>query len=324
MGTADDPSAPGAVQATIEAALDSAARSMGDPADREQDRLELDRIAAGLDAAADRAVDLLAGHLDDFAYEAAVPMRLPKARVVALGGCERHAVAEARASQSDDGLSPAGLEGRALDVFVQHEIVEGPVADPLEDLLSWLAASGEPDVRDQLIACADELSLAELAAAARAWAGIDPRWWPRTQGSASVHLADAAVRCEGRTDVELGGPLTGRPGVVVEVKRGRPHAAHLAEVTHYALLVALRDGAVPALVARWYPGGALATMPISIAVLESAALRLGDAIGAWAEIASGRPPSEMPGPPCGWCPDAAVCPSFQASPDPFDPSGVDP
>ncbi|HNA37260.1 MAG TPA: hypothetical protein PLZ72_12990, partial [Microthrixaceae bacterium] len=90
--------------------------------------------------------------------------------------------------------------------------------------------------------------------------------------------------------------------------------------THYALLTALRDGRAPAAVARWYPGGALATMAVTSDVLESAARRLGAAIDAWAELAVGRPPRERPGPACSWCPDAGVCPSFAPAPDPF---GVD-
>lgn len=275
-------------------------------------------IRSDLESAARRAVELAAGHDE----ADVVPLRLPKGRIVALASCERHALALFREQESgrasDEDLSLSMLRGRALDVFVEHEIVAGPIADPFEDLLSWLDARGEHDVRDQAIAAADELDLGPLASAARDWAGLDPSWWPRTQASVAAHLADGALRCDGRTDVELGGPLSGRPGAVVEVKLGRPHAGHLAEITHYALLVALRDGAAPAAVARWYPGGALAEMLVTPEVLHAAARRLRDAIGTWAQLRVGRRPAEHPGPTCGWCPDADVCPSFEAAPDPFD------
>ena len=105
--------------------------------------------------------------------------------------------------------------------------------------------------------------------------------------------------------------------MVVEVKLGRPHHGHLAEATHYALLVALRDRRAPAAVARWYPGGALAAMPVGADVLHSAARRLADAIGDWAELQVGRTPVERAGPSCAWCPDADRCPTYQDPPDPF-------
>ena len=276
------------------------------------DPAELDVVRADLERAAARAAQLVDGH----DAPGVLPLRLPKGRVVSLSECERCALAGSRPGQ-EEAVSVRQLLGRVLDVYVEHEIVEGPVADPLEDLLSWLSARGELDVRDQVVAASEDLGLAPLASAARAWAGLDPSWWPRTQATAAVHLADGAVRCEGRTDVELGGPLTGRPSVVVEVKLGRPHHGHLAEATHYALLVSLRDRRAPAAVARWYPGGALAAMPVTADVLHSAARRLADAIGVWAELQVGRTPDERPGPSCAWCPDADRCDSYLEPPDPF-------
>lgn len=302
---------PGAVAQRLAAVLDGAVAS---PVGAD----DIEAIRADLDAAARRAVELIVGH-DEVD---ALPLRLPKGRVVALGSCERHALAVFREQDTAvalvEEMSVPMLRGRALDAFVEHEIVAGPVADPLEDLLSWLDACGEQDVRDQAIAAGEILELAPLASAARDWAGIDPAWWPRTQAAVAAHLADGAVRCEGRTDVELGGPLSGRPGVVVEVKLGRPHSGHLTEITHYALLVALRDRAAPVSVARWYPGGALAEMTVTTDVLHTAARRLADAILTWAQLLAGRPSVEHPGPMCGWCPDADVCPSFEPAPDPFD------
>ncbi len=283
----------------------------GGPTSSTVDEDDLALVRSDLESAAARAAELVDGHVADDGSTTNLPLRLPKARVIALADCERHAVASSRPEPVDasDDLPLRLLAGRALDVFVEHEIVEGPVADPFEDLLSWLSARGELDVRDQVIAAGERLRLDPLASSARAWAGLDPAWWPRTQASAAVHLAGGAVRCEGRTDVELGGPLSGRPGVVVEVKLGSSRHSHLAEATHYALLVALRDRVAPAAVARWYPGGALAEMDVTADVLHSAARRLGDAIGAWAELQVGRPPRERPGPACSWCADADVCPS---------------
>lgn len=282
---------------------------------------DLAEIRADLERAATRAVALVDGH----DASGVLPLRLPKARVIALGDCERFAVARHATDLAgvDEAPSPSVLLGLALDVYVEHELVEGPVADPVDDVSSWLEARGDLDVRDGFIAGADPAALVPLASAARAWSGLDADWWPRTQAAAAVHLAGGAVRCDGRTDVELGGPLSGRPGVVVEVKVGRPHPGHLAEATHYALLVALRDRVAPALVARWYPEGSFAVMSITVDVLHSASRRLADAIGAWAEMQVGRTPRERSGPACAWCPDADRCPSYQERPSPLsDPDGT--
>lgn len=269
-------------------------------------------LRALLQDAAARAVQLVEGH------EAVhrLPLRLPKGRVADLASCERLAVARF-AGPHDDAVSVPVLRGMALDRFVLHELAVGPVADPYEDLLSMLDAQAEFTTRDQVIAAEDQLDLAPLAGAARDWVGLDPSWWPRTQTAAAVHLADGSVVCEGRVDVELGGPLTGRPGVVVEVKTGRPHHGHLAEVTHYALLVTLRDRSAPAVVARWYPGGSLAHLTVTADLLHSAASRLASAIGTWAELQVGRTPTETPGPACGWCPQADACPSAIPPTDPL-------
>lgn len=265
-----------------------------------------------LEDASTRAVELLDGH--DAADR--LPLRLPKGRVAELAACERFAVARHTAPHDGPSSVPM-MRGIALDRYVLHELAVGPVADPLEDLLSMLDAQADHAMRDQVIAAADRLELGPLAGAARDWAGIEPSWWPRTQTVAAVHLADGRVLCEGRVDVELGGPLTDRPGVVVEVKTGRPHRTHLAEVTHYALLVTFRDGRAPALVARWYPGGSLAHLPVTADVLRSAALRLAAAIGTWAELHAGRPPTETAGPACAWCPHADLCPSARPPSDPL-------
>ena len=269
-------------------------------------------LRALLQDAAVRAVELVQGHQ----VVDSLPLRLPKGRVADLASCERLAVARF-AEPRDDAVSVPVLRGMALDRFVLHELCVGPVADPYEDLLSMLDAQADFTTRDQVIAAEDQIDLAPLAGAARDWAGLDPSWWPRTQTAAAVHLAAGSVLCEGRVDVELGGPLTGRPGVVVEVKTGRPHHGHLAEVTHYALLVTLRDRAAPALVARWYPGGALAHLGVTADLLHSAASRLAAAIGTWAELQVGRTPTETSGPACGWCPHADVCPSAVPPDDPL-------
>lgn len=269
---------------------------------------ELDHLRHDLDASVRRCLDDAEGHLDPQLQ----PIRLPKGRLADLERCPRSALARF----GDDTPTPAGpavLRGIALDHFVAHQLVAGRVREPAADLVSMLGVSADWDslaVLDDM----DHDAVAELvdplaAAVAADWAGIDAGWVPRTQSRATLLLAEGRCVCSGQVDVELGGPGTGRPGVVVEVKSGAVAAAHPHEVYLYALLVALRDRAAPSIVARWYPGAAPTGLPVTVGVLEAAAARLVAAAGEWVELLCGAEPAERPGGWCAWCPDRGVCPS---------------
>ena len=110
---------------------------------------DLADLRGHLEGAAARAVALVDGH----DARDLLPLRVPKGRVAALLACERHAVAR-HAQPFDASMAPAALRGMALDRYVLHELVAGPVADPLEDLLSMLDAQAEFATRDDVIALA--------------------------------------------------------------------------------------------------------------------------------------------------------------------------
>ncbi len=279
----------------------------------------LSELREQVEEQASAAAALLDGH-----DEGAV-LRVPKGRLADLQQCERLAVARhARPDGGPPGV--AALRGVALDRFVLLELTQGPIVDPLEELLSVLDVQGELETCDQVVAAASaEPGFADdLAGAAAVWRGVPKSWWPRVQSPAVAQLADGRVVCSGKLDVELGGVLTGHPGVVVEVKSGAPRPAHVEEVALYALLVGWRDGVVPSLVVRWYPDHPAACLPVDAGLLVSAATRLGDAIGQWAQLIVGRRPGETPGPWCRWCPDAAVCPSAAATVEPTRDGAEDP
>ncbi len=240
------------------------------------------------------------------------PVRLSKGRLDRLDRCERSALAEAR-DGAGAGDPVALLRGIALDRFVAHQLRAGRVRDPLGDLREQLAVELDDATLGLIDAVGEERAtevVAPLATTvADAWSGIDPAWVPRTQSRATLVLADGAVVCSGVLDVELGGVHTGLPGVVVEVKSGRPFPSHSAETYLYALLCTVRDGRAPAFVVCWYPGSPPAALAVTTGVLESAALRLERGIRRWGELVAGGEPSERPGPWCSWCPDADACPS---------------
>lgn len=256
-----------------------------------------------------------------------LPLRMAKSRLSDLDNCERTAVARAAAPPMTE-ITDAVLRGVAVDRFVAHQLVAGRVLEPVEALRSMLAADAQWPALAHL-AEMSEVEAAELieplaTLVADGWAGIDEQWAPRAQSRAMVVLGDGAVVCSSIVDVELGGASAagsstqrsghpGPPGVVIEVKSGRPVAAHQSEAYLYGLLVALRDGVAPDQVARWYPGSEPAAVPVSSGLLESAAVRLEDGIRRWAELTAGRTAAESPGVWCRWCPDAQECPSADSS-----------
>ncbi len=261
-------------------------------------------LRAAVEARATAAAELLDGH----GVEAVA--RVPKSRLADLQRCERSA--RARYLHPDDrGPGRAALRGVALDRFVLLAAQGSPLSAPTAELLSVLDAQGEEGLCDQVIeAVAEDLAVFDdLVDPTEAWRDLPDEWWPRLQSAATASLAGGRIVCSGRLDAELGGPLVGRPGVVVEVKSGAPRQAHVEEVALYALLVGWRDGVPPALVVRWYPFHGAAVAPVDAGSLSSAAARLGDAVETWAQLLVGRTPSESPGPWCRWCPDAPTCPS---------------
>lgn len=249
-------------------------------------------------------------------------VRVPKGRVLALQTCERKAVADSR-PDGDRALTVPMLRGLALDRFIAHQLITGRVLDPVGDLRAILDAEGH-DVAVTLLDSLDEDAAEELfaplaTAVATAWGDVGSRWLPRVQSPAklvSTGSNGAVGVTAGAIDVELGGPVTSLPGVLVEVKSSASVAAsHAAETYLYALLVALRDRAAPAMVARWYPGTPVAATPVTLGVLESAARSLADAYRRWVELLLGRTPDERPGRHCRWCPDVEVCSSAVAFDD---------
>lgn len=259
-------------------------------------------------AASWRAVE---GHIDPDL----VPVRLPKTRLAELEQCERLACARLSGS-AGAAAGTAVLRGTALDQFVAHQLVAGRVREPAADLASMLAAAGDLASLELLEGLPEHIAKELLdpltAAVADSWSGIDASWAPRVQSSASVVLAERRCITSGLVDVELGGPATTRPTVLVELKSGRPAATHQYEVYLYALLVALRDGRAPVAAARWYPGGEPASVSVTTGVLDAAVARLAAGFERLLVLLAGTTPAERPGPWCSWCPDAAECPSAAA------------
>jgi hypothetical protein len=129
-----------------------------------------------------------------------------------------------------------------------------------------------------------------------------------------LRLAGGAVTLTGKLDIVVGGPPTGRPGLVIEVKSGRWHDAARSDAQLYGLLLGLRDGTAPAAVLTVSAAdGATQLEPIRPAVIGHTAERVAVAMGTAASLAAGEPPATRPGSHCATCPLEATCPAARTA-----------
>ncbi|MGI9578893.1 MAG: CRISPR-associated protein Cas4 [Microthrixaceae bacterium] len=267
----------------------------------------------------------------------ALPLTISQQFVSSIHRCEQLAVQEAAGGHAGTGWKL--FRGRALDAYVCHVIHAGPVADPVEDLRSHWAATDSPGDIEALdahlstldrvadvdplavadaVAVADPLAvdervadLALLASSAGAFGQLRAQS-PRVEVTLAVEIEDS-VRLPGRVDVLLGGPGTGAPAVLLEVKSGSHRSDHSAQLRHYVMLAALVHGHVPAAAALWYPSGQEAQSPemcVEVPVggaVTSSAMRVVAAMERLGELWDGRVPQRTAGPHCNWCSLADVC-----------------
>jgi len=251
------------------------------------------------------------------------PLSVTNSVVADLHRCEGLAVARAGADEPKrhDGPDWRRLAGEALGAYVAHVLVEGPVAEAADDLASMWRAAGEWDRVDRLeayLSAADPAAAprrAELDTLARAALAfdVDRGWVPRVELPIGTTVG-GALALRGRVDVVLGGPGTGRPAVLVEVKSGGPHPEHHAQLRHYVLLAALRHGEMPAAAGVWYPDDSLVDVHVPGAA-ESSAERVAAMARRLAAFWEGAPPTLRAGAHCRWCPVADTC---AAAADPGD------
>jgi hypothetical protein len=282
--------------------------ALGDVLAKPPDAPSSDGIAAlraELDAAA-RAAGAVGGWSPD------EPLRLSKHLVTGLLRCPRRALGE---RSEDHGPSDDVVVGWMVDAAAKLATVSPRRRVTVDAAVAFLSALGDGSVADRLADLGPAAARLRSDAAARidrlaasGLSAVDPAWWPRVEEPVRVALAGGTVTVAGRIDVLLGGPPTGRPGVIVEVKGGRWYDGMRADGHLYALMLALRDGEVPASAVTIVSDGTTQSEPIRPALLQHAAERLDEAMGIAARLAAGEPPAMSPGAHCQHCPVRPDCP----------------
>jgi PD-(D/E)XK nuclease superfamily protein len=240
----------------------------------------------------------------------AEPLRLAKGSVTWLVRCPRRAVAPPEGGTGDELVL-----GSIVDAAAKLAALGARRPVTASTALAYLGALGETDAADHLEAVGEPAAARLMAEAEErvarlvaVWPSVSPEWWPRVEEPARVRLAGGAVTVTGRLDVLLGGPPTGRPGLVVEIKGGRWYDGMRADAHLYALLVGLRDGEAPARVVTLVADGTTQVEPIRPTLVRHAAERVELALRTAARLAAGEVAEARPGSHCGHCPVRAECP----------------
>ncbi|MGH9216198.1 MAG: PD-(D/E)XK nuclease family protein, partial [Acidimicrobiales bacterium] len=237
------------------------------------------------------------------------PLRLSKHLVTGLLRCPRRALGE------DHRASDDVVVGWMVDAAAKLATVSPRRDVTVDAAVAFLSALGDSTVADHLADLGPAAARLTADAAVRidrlmasGLTEIDPAWWPRVEEPVRVAFAGGTVTVAGRLDVLVGGPPTGRPPVIVEIKGGRWYDGMRADGHLYALMVALRDGEVPAAAVTIVSDGTTHVEPIRPALLQHAAERLDEAMGVAARLAAGEPPAMCPGAHCQHCPVRPDCP----------------
>lgn len=272
----------------------------------------LDEARGVLEDAARQAIGIARWTADE-------PLRLAKGSVTRLLQCPRRALADP--ALEDGGEMTNLVLGLLVDAGAKLCSLSPAQPVTVEHAREFLAANHDDQVDVHLADVGPDASHELLAeAAARldplvaGWPAIEGRWWPRIEEPVRVALAGGAVVVSGRLDVLLGGPPTGLPGLVVEMKGGRWHDGVRHDGHLYALLVGLRDGVTPSAVLSIAAadGGTTQLEPIRPEVVLHAAERVAEAIRIAAPLAAGEPARACPGACCTFCPLRAWCPESAA------------
>lgn len=238
------------------------------------------------------------------------PLFASKHAISRVLACEAHELAE----RGEFAWNLASARGTVAHKAIQITVGRADRPPPLQvvdDAIERLAADPNENIADFLLGLTDA-ERAELrsdvnnvvAAFVELWPPLQPSWRPQTEARCRAELCGGKIVLSGRVDLSLGAATGLQAGrVVVDLKTGGRHGAHVDDLRFYALLDTLRCGVPPfRLVSYYLESGMPAPEDVTEHVLEAAVRRTVAAVTKLAELELGlRSPSRTPNPACGWC-----------------------
>jgi hypothetical protein len=221
----------------------------------------------------------------------------------------------------------ATVRGKVAHRTIERLVIRGDRSDPLGTTDAVVqhyvdTADDEPGGPGDFLRSASPPELDEVlrdasdavTKFAMDWPPISRKWIPRVESVTSHTLCDGKIELRGRVDLALGMPEGNEARVlVVDLKTGREHPAHINDVRFYALVEALARGVPPFRVASYYlDAGMFRAEDVTLETLEVACRRTVDAVHLIHEIQAGREPKLTPNPSCTWCGARRDCEPGQA------------
>lgn len=292
-------------------------------------------LAARLRVALDtQAIDCLDGRSDGPVPRDRPPLVVTKRALTLVHQCERHLMADEREAFAWSAATVHGtLAHTAIELASQLGTRPRPPPAELVDLAvqrliddergpaPWLLSATMAEQAQAHASATDAVTKFEDS-----FPPIDPRWRPRVESRLKANLAGRRVELSGKVDLALG-RANGRQArtLIIDLKTGRPSAAHTPDLRFYALLETLRVGVPPFRLASFYlDSGDWRHEDVTEDLLWSTTRRVGDAIGLLVQLlVDRRPARESPGPACHWCTDRPQCPSGLAEPAQLDQPQLD-
>jgi hypothetical protein len=212
-----------------------------------------------------------------------------------------------------DGWSVDKLVGivvhRAIE---QHSLARAEVTplDRIEMVLNWMTENDSPRNVAEFLKALNPMDRGDLMSEAnngflafiQHWPPLSRKWAPRAETSIYYDkLLDGAITLVSKRDLALGfaDGMSART-IIVDVKTGRLHNAHAAELRYYALVETLQIGVPPFRVASYYTTtGNVTPQDITEDILFQTADKLTDVIKTMWELRAGkRAPVRVPGGLC--------------------------
>ena len=139
------------------------------------------------------------------------------------------------------------------------------------------------------------------------WPPMQAHWFPRVETPSRRRIGQ--ITLSANFDLTFGRPRADEAGVIIiDFKTGNERYDHRQDLHFYALMETLCRGIPPFRVATYYlDSGTWNADDVNEGLLQSAVIRVLDALDVLVPVECGRVPTLSPGSHCRYCPDRSDC-----------------